>query len=940
MNTNGSSSASAARSMNLPQQPDYASKPVQEALMHLASSNLRDLCNEAKVERCRATRDLTSCGRSVRYALNPCGHASLCRECCERFDLCPICRSTLPRSGDKLRLRLYYECVEAGLIPRVHGDASEDEDEDGVHRLYSLFDVALNNNLISVVCYYITNVCMDEAAVSSDPVIAFLLDEVVVKDWVKRTFRSILAGLQEIYSLEVKEMQGWLDKLLKYSKQVAGICSVLEVMESAFKGSVSPQLQDVEKLKDNIGKTKQHLDIMIWCIRHGFLHDVKSRYSNFTSWKALVLERKSNAIKRAWPDAVDQSSDCSVQGASLFIEDALENLEREPEYSQDIGADLGVGCLQNDERSFLRSRIEGTSGSYPFENLRTAADKLFLHGSSDLVVAKQAIFLYYLFDRHWTTPEEHWKHIVDDFAATFGITRHSLLESFVFYLLDDPSEEALQEACRTLPEICGPETYPKVAQVLLERENPETALKVLRWSGRDGASELVSIGEAVTAVRVRVECGLLSEAFTYQRTLCLKVKENELKNGPVKHVADDGDSLSWTEWMEILVNEFCCLSIRRNVVDRIIELPWNPDEEKYLHRCLLDSATDDPSSAVGSLLVVFYLQASNYIFNFILKSASLEYGIRMRYRYIQAYQVDLRLQKIEEAFVSENRIGEEVMSRMRSQSHWRKELVDKAIDILPAIQQQQVRSGQFSEMEDTSESAYEAATSTDLPEAKQSSVPVSTNSVFLQRANAAGAREPVANNGSSPFQPSRLIGSASIDISHGKLFTSANRGQKSEVRSITKALKFGEASTPFKDLNRARGNSQLKGRRTEDTSPEINVDRFMDSPYLTANSPVTMKPRSTHLNGSAPKPESTFFGVRMQQDREHPSHLDDPMDMSSSLKNNNNVLATESRNESGGLRWRSDEGSDEESEPIWGMEPTSSGSMPVKGRRTRRFTAR
>lgn len=44
----------------------------------------------------------------------------------------------------------------------------------------------------------ITNVCMDETAVSSDPVIAFLLDEVVVKDWVKRTFKSILAELQEI----------------------------------------------------------------------------------------------------------------------------------------------------------------------------------------------------------------------------------------------------------------------------------------------------------------------------------------------------------------------------------------------------------------------------------------------------------------------------------------------------------------------------------------------------------------------------------------------------------------------------------------------------------------------------------------------------------------------------------------------------------------------
>ena len=46
-----------------------------------------------------------------------------------------------------------------------------------------------------------------------------------------------------------------------------------------------------------------------------------------------------------------------------------------------------------------------------------------------------------------------------------------------------------------------------------------------------------------------------------------------------------------------------------------------------------------------------------------------------RYRYIQAYQVDFRLQKIEEAVVSENQIGEEAMIRMLSQSRWRKELV-------------------------------------------------------------------------------------------------------------------------------------------------------------------------------------------------------------------------------------------------------------------------
>lgn len=62
--------------------------------------------------------------------------------------------------------------------------------------------------------------------------------------------------------------------------------------------------------------------------------------------------------------------------------------------------------------------------------------------------------------------------------------------------------------------------------------------------------------------------------------------------------------------------------------------------------------------------------------------------------------------------------------------------------------------------------------------------------------------------------------------------------------------------------------------------------------------------------------------------------------MNGSFKDNNNVLATESRNNSGGLRWRSDEASDEEDELKWDMEPTSFGSMPVKGRRTRRFAVR
>lgn len=139
----------------------------------------------------------------------------------------------------------------------------------------------------------------------------------------------------------------------------------------------------------------------------------------------------------------------------------------------------------------------------------------------------------------------------------------------------------------------------------MERGNADAALLVLRWSGRDGTSQLVSLGEAVTAVRVRVECGLFTEAFLHQRMLCTKVREK--KYGPSAE-APNGEHRSWKDWVEILVTEICYLCIRRNMVDRMIELPWNSDEEKHLHRCLLDYAIGDPSSTVGSLLVVFYIQ--------------------------------------------------------------------------------------------------------------------------------------------------------------------------------------------------------------------------------------------------------------------------------------------------------------------------------------------
>ena len=135
-------------------------------MAHLASIDPIELCNEAKVEHCRATRDLRSCGRYIQSVLNSCGHASLCEECSQRCDVCPICRVPLPKGGSRLRLRLYYECIEACLISKRCDDRLQDK-EDGdkeliadVQRLYSLFDVALENNLSSLICHCILSWCL------------------------------------------------------------------------------------------------------------------------------------------------------------------------------------------------------------------------------------------------------------------------------------------------------------------------------------------------------------------------------------------------------------------------------------------------------------------------------------------------------------------------------------------------------------------------------------------------------------------------------------------------------------------------------------------------------------------------------------------------------------------------------------------------------------
>lgn len=60
--------------------------------------------------------------------------------------------------------------------------------------------------------------------------------------------------------------------------------------------------------------------------------------------------------------------------------------------------------------------------------------------------------------------------------------------------------------------------------------------------------------------------------------------------------------------------EFCTICIEKNLIDKMIDLPWDSEEDKHLHKSLFDSAREVPMKPNDSLLVVYYLGVNILIF--------------------------------------------------------------------------------------------------------------------------------------------------------------------------------------------------------------------------------------------------------------------------------------------------------------------------------------
>lgn len=130
---------------------------------------------------------------------------------------------------------------------------------------------------------------------------------------------------------------------------------------------------------------------MLWCTQHKFLEHVQPQYPDIATWESRVSERKAALAHRSWPP-IDLSGITEANPTtSLFIEEALQNLELEDGSEEDI-----LLSLEHERPQMAIYPRVHQLNQYPFKSVRAAADVLFLYGTSDTVVAKQAIVSFLL----------------------------------------------------------------------------------------------------------------------------------------------------------------------------------------------------------------------------------------------------------------------------------------------------------------------------------------------------------------------------------------------------------------------------------------------------------------------------------------------------------------------------------------------------------------
>ncbi|CAG9464795.1 unnamed protein product [Pedinophyceae sp. YPF-701] len=502
--------------------------------------------------------------------------------------------------GQRDAVRLLLESPPASLVHKVQGRLPLDDvcekwaraglihDDVNVQasarKLQMLLSACLEHGLGSYVLDYVREVSLDDRAVSSDPEEHILMGIDVVARWA----REVAADVYERCRRCAEDPSpAQLRSALSAGETARGLHPVATSLAAAETSSPPPQTrarrpaaapQARETLAHAARRTlqaSQFLEVLRWADAHKLTGDrFLAEWGSVPSWKAKVLEREAGG-KRS-PGLARLKQACAAR--ALAREQDAQPGAADADAARD-GPGQGASAAAEDDSVAVRD------AAYPPSSLASFAGAAMLGGDTAPAVrqAKLSLVLYALVDAGHEA-------LAGSFCAALGLGEDAYAHVHAAVLLDQArgagEAERAQLAARAgrllLDRGASDLPFAFVAD-LKDLGLSDVAAQLLRVLGMDWvAGPEGAADEQDVAMAVRLDCGLLHEAFAGLRAAC--------KRGLPREAAGR------------LVQKMCAWGHANGKIDVVFALPW--EKGSVEERALREWAT---AQGRGAKLEALYL---------------------------------------------------------------------------------------------------------------------------------------------------------------------------------------------------------------------------------------------------------------------------------------------------------------------------------------------
>eukprot|EP01135_Chromosphaera_perkinsii_P003081 Nk52_evm28s234 gene=Nk52_evmTU28s234 len=465
----------------------------------------------------------------------------------------------------------FLAAQSAGLISK----GIKEERSGRADKRLMLFSVCFENGLSSLVSDYVLL-----QRLTGDGCVEFEYEPRAVMEWAWATFNRVkgksnsvcakLFGLEPCsYIADPHTKRKNLNLLSNVFARLGWLCSVFEALMS--RKVTDEGLAELESRLESVLAVSQHLEIVIWFVRNGFLPEKRADEEG----SSKTFKFPAEELKGKYASFRENRRRLGLQSEALFSELCSVNMN----YGNDNELFIDR-CLR-----LLGRNVQSVydESSYPPNSIKELLD-IFFVGTADSVEAKRSVIFYCLFDLMENfVSEEKRGSLIGSFSKTFMFSESDQKHIYGFWMLDNLCSGSIDYLL--LPPVERSLQMP-IMRALQDSGQKEDALKYVR----SVESSVTKLEDILVCLKVYLDSGCFLDAFEYQR------KASKTSVGLNKAEA------------EVMMTLFLSYCEKMKQISFVLQLPLNKIEEQFL--CAFLSSRGPPCF---DILIMFYLQRGRYV---------------------------------------------------------------------------------------------------------------------------------------------------------------------------------------------------------------------------------------------------------------------------------------------------------------------------------------